>query len=156
VEQHAKSLKEEIKTLEEKADKASGPAREKMSEEMHKLHEQWIDARAKMGATLSSNLKSTREEFETLKKHAADATQDAKAKLGPRMDRLKAEYHKDYEKLVAFLKADLEQTKKDMEKLGEATSNAARLAKEKLSQKYHELEAKIEELTREKPPEEPK
>jgi chromosome segregation ATPase len=156
MEQQTKSLKEEVKTLEEKADKASGPAREKLSEEMHKLHEQWIAARAKMEATLSSNLKSTREELETLKKRADDATQDAKAKLGPRMDRLKAEYHKAYEKLAAYLKADLEQTKEDMEKLSKATSDAAKSAREKLSKKYHELEAKIEELTKEKSSEESK
>jgi hypothetical protein len=70
------------------------------------------------------------------------------------MERLKAEFHKNHEKLNAYLEADLKQTKEDMEKLGEATSATARHAKEKLSKKYHELTAKIAELAKEKPSEE--
>ena len=42
VELRMHSLGEEYKTLEEKASKATGPAREKMDAEMQKLHEQWI------------------------------------------------------------------------------------------------------------------
>jgi hypothetical protein len=156
IELNMNALGEEFKALEEKASKASGPAREKMAAEMDKLHDQWIAARAKMEATLSSNLKSSRAEIEHLKEHVARATEDARAKLGPRMERLKSELRRDREKLIAFLEADLKQTKEDMEKLGAATSNAAKLAKEKLSEKYHELEAKIEELTREKSSEESK
>ena len=132
VELQMNSLGEEFKTLEEKADKASGPAREKMHAEMKKLHEEWTAAREKMEGTLSSNLKSSREEIEHLKEHVSDATEDAKAKLGPRMERLKAEYHKNREKLVAYLEADLKQTEEDMAKLRDATSNAAKAAKEKL------------------------
>ncbi|MGO9469791.1 MAG: hypothetical protein ACLQIB_55410 [Isosphaeraceae bacterium] len=41
-----------------------------------------------------------------------------------------------------------------MAKLGEATSNTAKLAKKKLMKKYHELGARIEELAREKKSEE--
>ena len=92
VELQMNSLGEEFKELEEKADKATGPTREQMDAEMKKLHEEWTAAREKMESTLSSNLKSSREEIEHLKEHVSDATADAKAKLGPRMERLKAEY----------------------------------------------------------------
>ena len=92
---------------------------------MHKLHEEWTAARAKMEATLSSNLNSSREEIEHLKEHASTAASDAKAKLAPRMERLKAEFHKNRDKLSAYLESDLEHTKADMEKLREATSNNA-------------------------------
>jgi hypothetical protein len=154
VELHMHSLGDEIKTLEEKADKSSGPAREKMAAEMHKLHEHWTAARAKMEATLSSNLKSSRDEIEHLKEHLASASEDAKAKLRPRMERLKAEVHKNHEKLMAYLEAELKQTKEDMEKLREGTSETAKHAKEVLSKKYHELTEKIAELRKEKPAEE--
>jgi polyhydroxyalkanoate synthesis regulator phasin len=150
------SLGEELKKLEEKADKASGPAREKMSAEAHKLHQQWDAARAKMEATLSSNLKTSRDELEHLKEHMASASKDAKAKMGPRMERLKAEIHKDYDKLGAYLAADLKKTKEDMEKLRGATSDAAKRAEEALSKKYHELSAKIAEHNKQKPPEDEK
>ncbi len=109
-----------------------------------------------MEATLSANLKSSREEIEHLKEHASSVTEDAKAKLGPRLERLKAEYHKDREKLAAYLEADLKQTEEDMKKLGEATSNTARNPKEKLTKKYHQLKAKYEELAKEKAAEESK
>jgi uncharacterized protein YicC (UPF0701 family) len=148
------SLGEEVKALEEKADKASGPAREKMSAELKKLHEEWTAARAKMEATLSSNLQSSRDELAHLKEHLAGATEDTKAKLRPRMERLKAEFHKNREKLVAYLEADLKQTEEDMEKLRNATSNAARAARDKLSKKYHDLKAKLEHLAKEHAPEE--
>ena len=154
VELQMNSLGEEFKTLEEKADKASGPTRERMHAEMKKLHEEWTAAREKMEGTLSSNLKSSREEIEHLKEHVSDATADAKAKLGPRMERLKAEYHKNREKLVAYLEADLKQTEEDMEKLRSATSDAAKHTKEKLTTKYHELKAKIDHLLKDKGPEE--
>ena len=76
-----------------------------------------------MEATLSANLHSSREEIEHLKEHASNSAQEAKAKLAPRMERLKAEFHKNRDKLSAYLEADLKHTKDDMEKLGEATSN---------------------------------
>ncbi len=150
------SLGEEVKALEEKAGKATGPAREKTAAELKKLHEQWNAARAKMEATLSSNLNSSRDEIEHLKEHVSSASEDAKAKLRPRMERLKAEFHKNHEKLNAYLEADLKQTKEDMEKLRGATSDAARRSHETLSRKYHELTAKIEQLAKEKPSEESK
>ncbi|MGP0066785.1 MAG: hypothetical protein ACLQGP_24740 [Isosphaeraceae bacterium] len=150
VELHMNSLHDELQELKEKADKSTGPAREKMAAEMEKLHEQWTAARAKTEATLSANLHSSREEIEHLKEHAAGAAKDAKAKLAPRMERLKAEFRKNRDKLADYLEADLEHTKEDMKKLGEATSNAAKDAKEKLMKKYHELTAKSEELAKEK------
>jgi hypothetical protein len=154
VELRMRSLGEEYETLEEKANKATGPARAKMAAELEKLHQEWSAARAKMEATLSSNLESSREEIEHLKQHVSRASEDAKAKLGPRLDRLKSEFHKNRERLAEYLEADLKQTREDMEKLGEATSNTAKLAKEKLSKKFHELGAKIEQLAREKKSEE--
>ncbi|HKI16938.1 MAG TPA: hypothetical protein VKA15_03620 [Isosphaeraceae bacterium] len=148
------SLGEEYKILEEKANKATGPARAKMAAELETLHQEWTAARVKMEATLSSNLQSSREEIEHLKEHISKISEDAKAKLGPRLERLKAEYHKNRERLADYLEADLKQTKEDMAKLGEATSNTAKVAKEKLMKKYHELGAKIEELAKEKKAEE--
>jgi polyhydroxyalkanoate synthesis regulator phasin len=150
IELRMNSLHDEIHELEEKTDKATGPTRAKMTAEMHKLHEEWTAARAKMEATLSANLKSSREEIEHLKEHASTAASDAKAKVAPRLERLKAEFHKDRDKLSAYLESDLEQTKADMKKLGEATTSAAASAKEKLMKKYHELTAKHEELAKEK------
>jgi uncharacterized protein YicC (UPF0701 family) len=141
------SLGEEAAALEEKAARSSGPAREKMAAELEKLHGQWNAARAKMEAALSSNLKSSREEFEAFKKHAADAGEEARVKLRPHIDHLKAEYRKDRDKLIAYLEADLEKTKEDMEKLRSATSKAAHEAREKLMKKSHELAARIKELT---------
>jgi hypothetical protein len=148
------SLGEQYKALEEKAHKATGPARAKMAAEVEKLHEEWSAARAKMETTLSSNLDSSREEIAHLKEHMSRASEDAKAKLGSRLDRLKTEFHKNRERLTEYLEADLKQTREDMEKLGEATSNTAKLAKEKLSKKYHDLGARIEQLAREKKSEE--
>ncbi len=155
VELRMNSLHEEIHELEGKADKATGPTREKMHAEVHKLHEEWTATRAKMEATLSANLKSSHEEIEHLKEHASGAATEAKAKLAPRMERLKAEFHKNRDKLSDYLEADLEHTKADMEKLHDATSNVAKLAKEKLMTKYHELQARHEELAKEKSAEEP-
>jgi len=154
VELRMHSLGDEYKTLEEKANKATGPARAKTTAELEKLHQEWSAARAKMEATLSSNLKSSREEIEHLKEHISRASEDAKAKLGPPLERLKAEFHKNRERLAEYLEADAKQTREDMEKLGEATSNTAKLAKEKLLKKYHELAVKIEELARDKKSEE--
>jgi uncharacterized protein YicC (UPF0701 family) len=150
IELRMNSLHEEIHELEEKTDKATGPARAKMHAEMEKLHGEWAAARAKMEATLSANLKSSREEIEHLKEHASTAASDAKAKLAPRMERLKAEFHKNRDKLSAYLETDLEHIKADMEKLREATSNTAKTAKEKLMKRYHELQARHEELAKEK------
>jgi uncharacterized protein YicC (UPF0701 family) len=156
IELRTHALSEEVKTLEEKAGKASGRARARLDEELKKAQTEWTAARAKMEATLSSNLKSSRDEIEHLKEHLSSATADAKAKLGPRMERLKAEFQKNHEKLMAYLEDDLKRTKEDMEKLREATSDTAKVAKDKLTKKYHELTAKIEELGKEKPPEESK
>jgi uncharacterized protein YicC (UPF0701 family) len=150
VELHMNSLGDEVKELEEKAHKATGPARAKMAAELEKLHEEWGAARAKMEATLTANMKSSREEIAHLKEHISGATKDAKAKLGPRMERLKHEFHKDREKLVDYLEADLKQTEEDMKKLGGATSDAAKRAMEKLSKKAHELKEKIEHLHKER------
>jgi hypothetical protein len=149
VELRMHSLGEDYKSLEEKAAKATGPAREKMNTKLEKLHEEWLGARAKLEDTLSSNLKSSRDEIEHLKEHASSASEGAKAKLGPRMERLKAEFHKNHQKLTEYLEADLKQTKEDMEKLGQATTTAAGHAKEKLSTKFHEMRAKLEELHKE-------
>jgi hypothetical protein len=156
VEVRMQTLGEEAKALQEKADKASGPARAKLAAEAHKLHEEWNAARAKLEGTLSSNLKTSREEIEHLKEHLAGASEDAKAKMGPRLARLKAEFHKNHEKLNAYLEADLKQTKEDLDKLRGATSDAAKRAHEALSKKYHELSAKLAELAKEKPSDEAK
>ncbi len=150
VELRMHAIGEEYKALEEKAGKASGPARAKMADELDKLGVEWHEARAKMEATLSSNLKWSREEIKHLEEHFSSSTKDARAKLAPHLDRLKAEFHRDREKLGEYLEADLKQTKEDMEKLGEATSQAASRAKEKLSVKYRELHAKIEALAEER------
>jgi hypothetical protein len=146
VELRMHSLGEDYKSLEEKTEKATGPARAKMASKMEKLHEEWLGARAKMEDTLSSNLKSSRDEIEHIKEHLSSASENAKAKIGPRMERLKAEFHKNHQKLAEYLEADLKQTKEDMEKLGEATSTTAAHAKEKLSAKFHELRARLEAL----------
>lgn len=146
VELHMNALHEEYKALEEKAKKQSGPTRDKMNAELHKLHEEWTAARAKMEDTLSANLKSSREEFDHMKEHAKGAAEDARAKLQPHLARLKSEIHKDREKLTEYLEADLKRTKEDMEKLEHATSEAARNAFEKLSAKAHELRDKLTKL----------
>jgi ElaB/YqjD/DUF883 family membrane-anchored ribosome-binding protein len=149
VELHMHSLGEEYASLEGKARTSTGSAREKIDAEMEKLHEDWLGARAKMEATLSSNLKSSHEEIEHLKEHLSGASEGARAKLGPRMERLKAEFHKDREKLGEYLEADLKRTRDEMEKIGQGTSNNARRAREKLSKKFQELRAKLEEFHRE-------
>ena len=91
------------------------------------------------GAALSSNMKAAGEEFAHLKEQSANASADAKARLAPRMEQLKAEWSKNREKLAAHLEADLKETKEEMEKLGAETSNTAKIAKEKLVKKYHDL-----------------
>ncbi len=146
VELHAHSLGEEYAALEAKARKSSGPAREKLVAEKAKLHEEWLAARAKLESTLSSNMKSSHDEIEHLREHLAGASESAKARLGPHMAQLRSELHKDREKLAQYLEADMKRTHEEMEKLGEATSNTARTAKEKLSAKYQELRAKLQEL----------
>jgi hypothetical protein len=149
LERHAHSVHDEIKALEEKADKASGPAREKLVAEKEKLHEHWVAAREKMSAAYSSNMKSARDEYAHLKEHAAKTSEETRAKLAPRMEHLKAEWAKDREKLSTYLKDDLKRTEEDMHKLGDATSEAARAAKEKLTKKYHELRGKTDALASE-------
>jgi uncharacterized protein YicC (UPF0701 family) len=150
VESRMNSLGEEVKVLEEKTGKATGSAREKLAVEREKLHEEWQAARAKMEATLSANLNSSRDEIEHLKEHLSGANENAKAKLRPRMERLKAEFHKDREKLADYLETDLKQTEEDLEKLREATSDAAHRAKETLSKKAHNIKEKIEKLHKER------
>ena len=95
-------------------------------------------------------MKAAGEEFAHLKEQSANASVDAKARLAPRMEKLKAEWSKNREKLVAHLDADLKQMKEEMEKLGAETSDAAKLAKEKLAKKYHDLRAQSDELAKEK------
>ncbi len=144
------SLHEEMHELEEKAAKATGPAREKMHAEREKLHGEWVAARTRMEATLSANVQSSHEEIEHLKEHVSTAASDVKAKLAPRMERLKAEFHKNREKLSAYLESDLEHTKAELEKLRAATSNTAELARDKLKKKFEELKARHEALAKER------
>ncbi len=66
------------------------------------------------------------------------------------MERLRAEFHKDREKLVEYLEADLKQTEEDLAKLRGATSDAAHRAMETLSKKAHDLKEKIETLHKER------
>ena len=67
------------------------------------------------------------------------------------MEKLKAEWSKNREKLAAHLDADLKRTKEEMAKLGAETSNSAKLAREKLVKKFHDLQAQSDELAKEKP-----
>jgi uncharacterized protein YicC (UPF0701 family) len=148
VELHMHSLGDELKSLEEKAAAATNAEREKMHPRLEKLRGQWTAARAKLETTLSANVTSSREEIEHLKQHGSELAGDAKAKLGSRMERLKAEFNKNREKLADYLESDLKKTKEDMDKLGAASTDAAKAAKEKLSKKYRELQAKIQELAK--------
>ncbi|MHB1556846.1 MAG: hypothetical protein ACYC61_05110 [Isosphaeraceae bacterium] len=146
VELHAHSLGEEYAAIEEKARKSTGSAREKLAAEKEKLHDEWLAARAKLEATLSSNMKSSHDEIDHLKEHLAGASESARAKLGPHLAQLRTEFHKDREKLTEYLEADMKRTRDEMEKLGETTSNTAREAREKLSAKYQELRARLQDL----------
>lgn len=146
IELHAHSLGEEYEALEQKAMKSTGPTREKLAEEKEKLHEEWLAARAKLEATLSSNAKSSHDEIEHLKEYLAGASESARARIGPHMEQLRSEFHKDREKLAEYLEADIKRTHEEMEKLGEATSSTAKATREKLSKKYQELRAKLQEL----------
>ena len=94
-----------------------------------------------MSAALSSNMKAAGVEFTHLKEQSANASADAKARLAPRMEKLKAEWSKNREKLATHLEADLKETKEEMEKLGAETSNTVKIAKEKLVKRYHDLRA---------------
>lgn len=150
LERHAHEVHDEIKALEEKASKASGPAREKMSAEAETLRKHWNAAREKVGAAFSANMKAAGDEYAHLKDEAGKATDDAKAKLKPRMERLKGEWSANREKLSAYLKEDLKRTEEDLRKLKDATTETAESAKEKLTKKIHELRGKSDELAREK------
>jgi ElaB/YqjD/DUF883 family membrane-anchored ribosome-binding protein len=152
LEHHAHEVHDEIKALQEKAAKASGPAREKLAAEEEKLREHWHAAREKVSAALSSNMKAAGDEYAHLKGEAGKASEEAKAKLRPRMDRLKAEWSKDREKLSAYLKEDLKRTEEDLHKIGDASSEAARAAKEKLTRKLHDLRGKADSLAEDKAP----
>lgn len=156
LERHAHSVHDEIKALEEKTEKAAGPAREKLAAERDRLHEHWVVAREKIGAALSSNMKAAGDEYVHLKDRAGKASEEARAKLAPRMDRLKAEWSKDREKLGAHLKEDLKRTEEELHKLGDATSETARAAREKLTRKLHELRGKADTLAEEKSLDDPR
>ena len=148
VERHAHEVHDEIKALEEKASTASGPAREKLKAEGEKLREHWHVAREKVSAALSSNMKAAGDEYAHLKDQAGKASEETRAKLGPRMEKLKAEWSRNREKLGAYLKEDLKRTEEDLHKLGDATSETARAAKEKLTRKLHELRGKADSAGR--------
>jgi hypothetical protein len=146
---HMRSVRDQLKTLEEKAPKTTGSAREQTSAEIEKLRGEWHVAREKMSAALSSNMKAAREEFAHLKDQSANGSGDAKAKVASRMEKLKAEWSKNREKLSAHLDAELKQTKAEMEKLRDETSKTAKLAKETLMKKYHDLRARHDDLAKE-------
>ena len=110
---------------------------------MEKVHEQWTAARARWKPPCPRTCTPAARRSSTSRSTPPHA-KDAKSKLAPRMERLKAEFRKNRDKLADYLEADLEHTKEDMKKLGEATSNTAKLAKEKLMKKYHELTTKSE------------
>ncbi len=156
VDRHAHAIHEEMKTLEDKTEKATGPAREKMASEMESLRDRWHAAREKASTTYSSNMKAAGEEYTHLKGEASKATENARAKLAPRMERLKAEWSTSREKLSAYLEDDLKRTKEDLHKLEGATSDAAKAAKEKLTRKYHELRDRSEALVKDKSLDDPK
>lgn len=146
------TLSEEIAALEKKAKESSGPSRARMNAELAKLRSEWEVARRKMGATLDSGLKASREQFRHLQEQAAGATSEARAALKPRMDRLAAEWRKDRDRLAALLETDLERTREELKKLGAETSDAAHRAREAMERKSRELAAKIKELTSESAP----
>ncbi len=152
LERHAHSVHDEIQALEEKTSKASGPAREKLAAEAESLREHWHDAREKVRGALHTNMKAAGDEYAHLKDEAGKASEETRAKLRPRMDRLKAEWSKDREKLSTYLKDDLKRTEEDLHKAGDATSEAARAAKEKLTRKLHELRDKSDSLAEDKAP----
>jgi hypothetical protein len=147
---HTQSVGDSIKKLEEKAARATGSTREQTGSEMDKLREEWHAAREKLGAALSSNTKAARDEFAHLKEQSAGASADTRARLASRMETLKAEWGKNREKLAAHLDADLKQAKEEIDKLGAETTDAARLAKEKLAKRYQDLRVQRDELAREK------
>jgi hypothetical protein len=149
LERHAHEVHDEIQALEHKAATASGPAREKLAAQAESLRKHWHSAREKMSAAFSSNMKAAKDEYAHLRDQASKATEDTRAKLQPRMDRLKAEWSANREKLSAYLKEDLRRTEEDLHKLGDATSEAAKAAKEKLTRKLHELRGKSDALAAE-------
>ena len=154
LERHAHEVHDEVKVLEEKAARASGPAREKVAAEAESLRKHWHAAREKVSASLSANMKAAGDEYAHLKDEAGKATEETRAKLAPRMDRLKAEWRENREKLGAYLKDDMKWTEDELHKLGDATSETAKAAKEKLTRKLHDLRGKSESLAAEKVPDE--
>ena len=64
------------------------------------------------------------------------------------------EWVKNREKLSNHLKADLKRTEEELQRLGNATSETAEAAKEKLTRKLHELRGKTEALAAAKAPDE--
>lgn len=156
LERHAHEVHDEITALEAKASTASGPAREKLSAEAESLRKHWHAAREKVGAAFSSNMKAAKGEYAHLKDEAGKASESTRAKLQPRLDRLKAEWSSNRDKLSAYLKDDLKRTEDDLHKLGDATSETAKAAKEKLTRKLHELRGKSDALAADTPPDEPR
>jgi ElaB/YqjD/DUF883 family membrane-anchored ribosome-binding protein len=154
LERHAHEVHDEIKALEERSATATGPAREKMAAEAESLRKHWGAAREKMSAALSSNMKAAGDEYAHLKDEAARATDEARSKIRPRMERLSAEWAKNREKLSNHLKADLKRTEEELQRLGNATSETAEAAKEKLTRKLHELRGKSDALAAAKAPDE--
>jgi len=150
LERHAHEVHDEIQALEEKTKTASGPARARMAAEAETLRKHWNAAREKVSAAFSSNLKAAGDEYAHLKDEAGKATDDTKAKLKPRMERLKAEWSTNRDKLSAYLKEDLKRTEEDLHKLKDATTETAEAAKEKLTRKLHELRGKSDALAKEK------
>jgi hypothetical protein len=150
IETHSQSVGDEIKKLEAKSANASGSAREKLHAESEKLHEELGIAREKLHAALAANMKGIREEYKHLKEQASDTSSDVKSKLEPRMEKLRADWAKNHDKLAEALKAEMKRIKDHIDHLGEATSSAAQTAKDKLLKKLHELQSKIDELAREK------
>jgi ElaB/YqjD/DUF883 family membrane-anchored ribosome-binding protein len=147
---HAHAVHDEIKSLEEKASTATGPARAKMAAEAETLRKHLNAAREKVSAAFSSNMKAAGDEYAHLKDEAGKASDDARAKLRPRMDRLKAEWSSNREKLSAYLKEDLKRTEEDLHKLKDATTETAEAAKEKITRKLHELRDKSDSLAKDK------
>jgi hypothetical protein len=139
-----------LEALEAKAATASGSAREKWDAEAEVLRKHWEKAREKVSTAFSSNMKAAGDEYAHLRDEAAKATEAAKVKLGPQMEKLKAEWATNRDKLIAFLKEDLRRTEEDLHKIGESTSEAAKGLKEKLTRKLHELREKYDSLTNEK------
>lgn len=154
LDRHAREVHDEIKSLEAKAATASGPARERMAAEAESLRKHWHAAREKVAAAFSSNMKAAGDEYAHLKEEAGRASEETKARLRPRMDRLRDEWSANRDKLSAHLKEDLKRTEDELHRLGDATSEAAGSAREGLTRKLREIRGKADTLAAEKAPDE--